>query len=139
MDYADINDDGRLDIVSSVWPSSVYILYQPTDPNEKWDIEKVGSIEPDMLVSVALADINGDGYEDIFSGSYSLGSRDKDDTNDANRSYGSVVWFENKIDSWKKNNILSCFLNGDIYHVFHTLQMIFFDASLLRSVCLRFI
>ena len=106
MDYADINDDGRLDIVSSVWPSSVYILYQPSDPNEKWDIEKVGSIEPDMLVSVALADINGDGFEDIFSGSYSLGSRDKDDTNDANRSYGSVVWFENKIDSWKKNNIL---------------------------------
>ena len=106
MDYADLNNDGRLDIVSSVWPSSVYILYQPSDPNENWDIEKVGSIEPDMLVSVALADINGDGYQDIFSGSYSLGSRDKDDTNDANRSYGSVVWFENTIDSWKKNNIL---------------------------------
>ena len=106
MDYADINDDGRLDIVSSVWPSSVYILYQPSDPNETWDIEKVGSIEPDMLVSVALADINGDGYQDIFSGSYSLGSRDKDDTNNTNRSYGSVVWFENNIDSWKKNNIL---------------------------------
>ena len=106
MDYADLNGDGRLDIVSSVWPNSAYVLFQPKNPQDKWNIEKIGSIEPDLLVSVTLADIDGDGDEDIFSGSYSLGSRDVDDVDNKNKSYGSVVWFENKGDKWIKNNIL---------------------------------
>ena len=106
MDYADLNDDGRLDIVSSVWPSSAYILFQPLNPKDKWDIKKIGSIDPDLLVSISVADIDGDGDKDIFSGSYSLGSRDKDDINGLNKSFGSVVWFENKTDRWQKNNIL---------------------------------
>jgi hypothetical protein len=106
MDYADLNNDGRLDIVSSVWPSSVYALFQPVNHDEEWNIEKIGSIAPDLLVSVSLADIDGDGDKDIFSGSYSMGSRDKDDVNNLNNAFGSVVWFENKNNSWKKNNIL---------------------------------
>ena len=106
MDYADLNEDGRLDIVSSVWPSSAYILFQPAKPEDKWDIKKIGNIEPDLLVSVSIADIDGDGDKDIFSGSYSLGSRDKDDIDSTNRSFGSVVWFENKTKVWQRNNIL---------------------------------
>jgi len=106
MDYADMNEDGRLDIISSVWPSSVYILFQPKLPNEVWKIKKVGDINPDRLVSVSIADIDQDGDNDIFSGSYSLGSRDKDDTKSSNRSYGSVVWFKNNGAKWEKNNIL---------------------------------
>jgi len=106
MDYADMNEDGRLDIISSVWPSSVYILFQPKFPNEIWKIKKVGDINPDRLVSVSIADIDQDGDNDIFSGSYSLGSRDKDDTESSNRSYGSVVWFQNNGAKWEKNNIL---------------------------------
>ena len=106
MDYADLNGDGRLDIVSSVWPSSVYALFQPAEPKDEWNIKKIGSIAPDMLVSVSLADIDGDGDKDIFSGSYSLGSRDKDDGNTSNKAFGSVVWFENKNSRWLKNNIL---------------------------------
>ena len=106
MDYADLNNDGRLDIISSVWPSSVYALFQPVNHDEEWNIEKIGSIAPDLLVSVSLADIDGDGDKDIFSGSYSMGSRDKDDVNNLNNAFGSVVWFENKNNSWKKNNIL---------------------------------
>ena len=106
MDYAELNDDGRLDIVSSVWPSSAYILFQPLNPEDKWDVKKIGSIDPDLLVSISVADIDGDGDKDIFSGSYSLGSRDKDDINGLNKSFGSVVWFENKPARWQKNNIL---------------------------------
>ena len=106
MDYGDLNGDGLLDIVSSVWPSSAYILFQPHDPADKWNILKIGSIEPDLLVSVSLADIDGDGDKDLFSGSYSLGSRDKDDSDGLNKSFGSVVWFENTENNWIKNNIL---------------------------------
>ena len=106
MDYVDLNDDGRLDIVSSVWPSSVYGLFQPKDPKESWDLQKIGDIKPDLLVSVSIADIDGDGDNDILSGSYSLGSRDKDDDSDSNQSYGSVVWFEKVEDIWIKHNIL---------------------------------
>ena len=95
-----------MDIVSSVWPSSAYILFQPAKPEDKWDIKKIGNIEPDLLVSVSIADIDGDGDKDIFSGSYSLGSRDKDDIDSTNRSFGSVVWFENKTKVWQRNNIL---------------------------------
>jgi hypothetical protein len=58
------------------------------------------------LVSVSVADIDNDGDQDIFSGSYSLGSRDKDDIDNSNKAYGSVVWFQNNSESWKKNNIL---------------------------------
>ena len=105
MDYADLNGDGRLDIVSSVWPSSVYGLFQPENPKHSWDLQKIGDIKPDLLVSVSIADIDGDGDNDILSGSYSLGSRDKDDSG-SNQSYGSVVWFEKFADVWIKHNIL---------------------------------
>ena len=80
MDYADLNNDGKLDIISSVWPSSAYILYQPEKVTDSWNFEKVGTIHPDRLVSISVEDIDGDGDKDIFSGSYSLRSRDKDET-----------------------------------------------------------
>ena len=87
------------------WPSSAYILYQPSSPENKWNFLKIGSIKPDRLVSIAATDIDADGDIDIFSGSYSLGSRDKDDNDSLNRSYGSVVWFENTASGWKKKII----------------------------------
>ena len=99
-------DSGQLQRERQGPPSSAYILFQPHDPADKWNILKIGSIEPDLLVSVSLADIDGDGDKDLFSGSYSLGSRDKDDSDGLNKSFGSVVWFENTENNWIKNNIL---------------------------------
>ena len=106
MDYQDLNQDGRLDIVSTVWPYYLVALYQPEDPNMVWDMDVIGSIKPDQLVSVSLADIDSDGDFDAFVGSYSRGSRDKDDEFSENQALGSVAWFENTKSGWKKNNIL---------------------------------
>ena len=106
MDYQDLNQDGRLDIVSTVWPYYLIVLYQPKDPSMSWDMDVIGSIKPDQLVSVSLADIDSDGDFDAFVGSYSLGSRDKDDESSENQALGSVAWFENTKLGWKKNNVL---------------------------------
>ena len=106
MDYKDLNQDGRLDIVSTVWPHYLVSLFQPEDPSMSWDMEVIGSIKPDQLVSVSLADIDSDGDFDAFVGSYSRGSRDKDDESNENQALGSVAWFENTESGWKKNNIL---------------------------------
>ena len=106
MDYQDLNQDGRLDIVSTVWPYYLVALYQPEDPNMVWDMDVIGSIKPDQLVSVSLADIDSDGDFDAFVGSYSRGSRDKDDEFSENQALGSVAWFENTKSGWKKNNVL---------------------------------
>ena len=106
MDYQDLNQDGRLDIVSTVWPYYLIALYQPEDPSMSWDMDVIGSINPDQLVSVSLADIDSDGDFDAFVGSYSRGSRDKDDEFSENQALGSVAWFENTKSGWKKNNVL---------------------------------
>ena len=106
MDYQDLNQDGRLDIISTVWPYYLVALYQPEDPNMVWDMDVIGSIKPDQLVSVSLADIDSDGDFDAFVGSYSRGSRDKDDEFSENQALGSVAWFENTKSGWKKNNVL---------------------------------
>ena len=106
MDYQDLNQDGRLDIISTVWPYYLVALYQPEDPNMVWDMDVIGSIKPNQLVSVSLADIDSDGDFDAFVGSYSRGSRDKDDESSENQAFGSVAWFENTKSGWKKNNVL---------------------------------
>jgi len=106
MDYQDLNQDGRLDIVSTVWPHYLIALYQPEEPSLNWEVEVIGSIKPDQLVSVSLADIDSDGDFDAFVGSYSRGSRDKDDIDSSNKALGSVVWFEKTGSGWEKNNVL---------------------------------
>ena len=50
-----------------------------------------GSIKPDQLVSVSLADIDSDGDFDAFVGSYSRGNEDKDDESNENQALGSVA------------------------------------------------
>ena len=62
-----------------------------------WRLRVLGNTEPDMLVSIRLADIDGDVDLDIFTGTYSLGPRDRDGSDiDRNSSIGRISWFENR-------------------------------------------
>ncbi|NKB97162.1 MAG: serine hydrolase [Pseudomonadales bacterium] len=96
MDYADLDGDGRTDIVSTAWPGRLILLRQPQNLDQSWAWSVLGSAPPDQLVSVRLADIDGDGDLDAFSGAYSRGPRDDDDPlGSVKNPSGRIAWFEN--------------------------------------------
>lgn len=96
MDYADIDGDGRLDIVVNAWPGSLVWLKQPARFDEPWPLYRIGTFAPDQLVSVRLADIDGDGDLDAFAGAYSRGPRDADGAHiGRDDPIGRIGWFEN--------------------------------------------
>jgi hypothetical protein len=106
MDYADLDGDGRTDIVSTAWPGAIVLLEQPDTPDARWRFRRIGATPPDQLVSVRLADVDGDGDLDVFSGAYSRGPRDADGPLiTVNDPLGRIVWFENRGASWQPHTI----------------------------------
>jgi hypothetical protein len=96
MDYADLNQDGRLDIVSTAWWNAIVVMFQPEDKDDKWAWSLLGQAGPDQMVSVRLADIDDDGDLDIFTGSYSRGPRDRDGPLvNVNNPLGRIAWWAN--------------------------------------------
>lgn len=97
MDYADIDGDGRLDIVETTPRLGPLIwLKQPADTHSAWQSFELGTAMPDLISSVVLADIDGDDDLDAFVGTYSLGSRDSDGADvGADDQLGRISWFEN--------------------------------------------
>ena len=100
MAYADLNGDARLDIISTAWPHYLLWLAAPTSQKSGsksvWQTHVLGTIDPDQLVSVRMADIDGDGDLDAFAGSYSRGPRAEDGADvTAASPLGRIVWFEN--------------------------------------------
>ena len=96
MDFSDLDGDGLVDIVTNGSQGSLLMLSR-VEREGPWRLRVLGNTEPDMLVSIRLADIDGDADLDIFTGTYSLGPRDRDGSDiDRNSSIGRISWFENR-------------------------------------------
>jgi hypothetical protein len=97
LDYADLNGDGRVDIVE-VTPRNglVHWFEQPEVADGSWLYHAIGTLDPDLATSIRLADIDGDGDADAFVGAYSLGPRDRDGSEvGVDDPLGRIAWFEN--------------------------------------------
>jgi hypothetical protein len=128
--FADLDGDGRKDLIVAVHESpqarhvsplmaSLGWLKQPTRLDDPWIYTRIGDILPDVVIGIALADINGDGHLDavvggysglnIIAGSYSGASREMDDPRvTAASTVGRIAWFESPVDprsSWKRHDI----------------------------------
>ena len=108
MAFADLDDDGRLDILTNGAGGRLLWLRQPDHPDEPWSLSVLGDTAPDALVSITLADIDGDGDLDAFTGTYSWGPRDHDGADiDAAAPIGRIAWFENggMTEPWPRHDI----------------------------------
>ena len=107
MDFADLNKDGRLDIVLTEvfdeFPIGVNLVWleQPDNWSKDWILHQIGTIYPDRLVGIALADINNDGHIDVFTGGYSRGNRRSDTGITKDDPLGRLAWFENPNDPYR--------------------------------------
>ena len=94
--FLDLNKDSRLDVLLSEGGNNVVWLEQPKSHKEPWALHRIGSMKPDSSTGITLADIDGDGDQDIYSGSYSRGPRDRDGEGvTVNDRLGRLAWFEN--------------------------------------------
>jgi hypothetical protein len=99
LEYADLNGDGRLDIigagVGAVGNGLVWIE-QPARKGDAWNARYIGTFAPDSITGLEIADIDGDGHMDVFVGSYSRGERESDDANaQLTDPLGRLGWFQN--------------------------------------------
>ena len=127
-DTADINNDGRLDLLVNVLeladdPSFRHAglgwLMQGDSLDAPWVLHRIGNTLPDWVIGIHVTDIDGDGDEDvvtggysginIIDGAYSGASRDFDDPSvTAASSVGRIAWFENPDsvdDKWTRHDV----------------------------------
>ena len=107
MEFLDINNDGRLDIIGASGRTLTW-FEQPEDVDHTWVSRSIGSFAPDSMTGFEIADINNDGLVDIIAGSYSRGPRMGDGEVDKYDSLGRIGWFENpgNIESeWVRHDI----------------------------------
>ncbi|MGD8600866.1 MAG: serine hydrolase [Gemmatimonadota bacterium] len=94
LEYADLNGDGRLDIIGRSGRRLAW-LEQPARSGDAWNSHVIGTFAPDAMIGLEVADIDGDGDVDVIAGGYSEGSRTGDGDVDAHDSLGRMGWFEN--------------------------------------------
>lgn len=90
VDFFDLSGDGRLDVVLAESRSDLIWLEAP-----EWQVHRIGTIDPDHLVGLAVADVNGDDAPDVIVGGYSRGRRDADGDVALTDPLGRLAWFEN--------------------------------------------
>ena len=107
LEYADLDRDGRLDIIGAATGGLAW-LEQPARLDDAWTAHRIGTFAPDSMTGLELADINGDGHLDIMAGSYSRGPREGDGDVDTDDALGRIGWFENPGDptgAWTRHDI----------------------------------
>ena len=103
VDFHDFNRDGRLDIVifKSPYKNNFGWIEQPDNPSVEWNYHHIGTVNPDQLIGVAIADINDDGKPDIITGGYSSSPRKMDGDKTVNDALGRLAWFEHPDDPYE--------------------------------------
>jgi len=107
LEYADLNGDGRLDIVGAGTGGLIW-LEQPERIDDAWNAHRVGTFNPDSMTGLEMADVNGDGRLDIMAGSYSRGPREDDGDAAATDPLGRIGWFEQPDDPtglWPRHDV----------------------------------
>lgn len=107
LDYADIDGDGRLDIVAATSIGLAW-LEQPADVAKPWPAHRIGDFGPDTMTAIEIADIDADGDPDVVVGSYSRGPRDRDGDVTVDDPLGRIGWFANPGtpgEAWQRHDI----------------------------------
>jgi hypothetical protein len=108
LEYADLNGDGRLDIIGAGSNGTLVWIEQPEPIDNAWNAYTIGTLNPDSITGMEMADINNDGDMDIIVGSYSRGPRMFDGDVGVNDALGRLAWFENPGDAkteWIRHDI----------------------------------
>ena len=107
LEYVDLSNDGRLDIVGSIGTGLAWIE-QPENIDDAWNAYPIGDFAPDSMTGMEFADIDQDGDMDLIGGSYSRGPRTGDGDVDIHDALGRIGWFENPGDAkeaWTRHDI----------------------------------
>ena len=113
LEYADLNGDGRLDIISALdsggtQTAGLAWIEQPARKGDAWNAHFIGTFEPDSMTGFEVADIDSDGDFDVLAGSYSRGDREDESAIAVDSALGRLGWFENPGDAsgdWTRHDI----------------------------------